>query len=247
MWGRPTWPPPEARDSEWFLRTPGWLTQEAPPEQEGSTTYRADPDDPAPSSTGVCYTVTRLAAGGTKRISTNGAWNQVEGPHLYGCQPPYLPLAARQDILVFQTEPLEGEIVVAGHPVVELWIASDAPDTDFIAKLVDVYPPSADYPAGFALGVAEGVQRAKFRNGFERAELLTPGEVYLVRVLLRPVANRFAKGHRLRLDVTSASWPHFDVNTHTGRNPSEDFERRPAINTVFHNTAYPSRLVLPVL
>jgi uncharacterized protein len=239
------WPPPEAREEPWFLGAPGRLTREAPQEPEAASSYRADPDAPAPSSTGVCYTVTRLPQGGTKRINTNGAWNQVEGPHLYGCEPPYLPLAARQDVLVFQTEPLEEDLIVVGHPIAELWIASDAPDTDFVAKLVDVHPPSADYPAGMALGVSEGIQRAKFRHGFERPELLTPGEVSLVRLLLRPLANRFLKGHRLRLDLTSSSWPHFDVNTHTGRNPSEDWERRVAINTVFHCPEHPSRLLLP--
>ncbi|MBM4047356.1 MAG: CocE/NonD family hydrolase [Planctomycetes bacterium] len=239
--------PPKATEEAWFLRTAGRLTKDAPSEADSSTSYVADPDNPAPSSTGVCYTVTRLAAGGTKRINTNGAWNQVEGPHLYGCKPPYLPLSARQDILVFQTEPLAEDIVIAGHPVVELWIASDAPDTDFVAKLIDVYPPSPNYPTGFALGVSEGIQRAKFRNGFDRAELLTPGKVTLVRVQLRPLANRFLKGHRIRLDLTSSSWPHFDPNTHTGRNPSEDHERRAALNTVFHSAAHSSRLVLPVL
>ena len=150
-------------------------------------------------------------------------------------------------MLVFQTEPLPEDLVVAGHPVVELWISSDAPDTDFVAKLVDVHPSSPDYPAGFALGVSEGVQRAKFRRGCEREELLTPGEVVLVRVLLRPLANRFVQGHRLRLDITGSSWPHFDVNTHTGRNPSTDWERRVAINTIHHDGKHPSRLLLPVM
>ncbi len=241
------WPPPEAQEEQYFLGIGDRLSREAPTEAAACSTYHTDPANPAPSSTGVCYTVARLAAGGTRRISTNGAWNQVEGPHLFGCHPPYLPLAARADILVFQTEPLAEDLVVAGNPVVELWIASDAPDTDFIAKLIDVYPSSADYPAGFALGVTEGVQRAKFRNSLAAPELLTPGEVTLVRVLLRPLANRFLQGHRLRLDITGTSWPHFDRNTHTGRNPATDYECRAAVNTIFHEAAHPSRLLLPVL
>ncbi len=240
------WPPPETAESRWFLSSGGGLVTAAPPEAEASTRYRTEPDDPAPSSTGVCYTVTRLPEGGTKRINPNGAWNQTEGPHLYGCRPPHLPLATRPDVLVFATDPLDEDLVVVGHPVVELWGATDAPDADFVAKLVDVYPPSADYPGGFALGVSEGVQRAKFRNGFERPEPLEPGQIALVRIQLRPLANRFVRGHRLRLDLTGSSWPHFDVNTHTGRNPSTDFEKRPATNTVFHCAAYPSSLILPV-
>lgn len=245
--GADLWPPKEAAPQAWFLRDGGRLSREAPEEKGAVASFQSDPNDPAPSSAGVCYTVTRLAQGGTKRVSINGAWNQVEGPHLHGCAPPYLPLAARRDLLVFQSEPLAEDLVVAGHPLVELWISSDAPDVDFVARLSDVYPPSAAYPGGFALGVAEGVQRAKFRNGFEKPDLLTPGEVCLVRVLLRPLANRFVKGHRIRLDVTGSSWPHFDVNTHTGRNPSEDHERRVAANTVFHGAGRASRLLLPIL
>ena len=240
------WPPPGASETQLHLHAGGSLQAEAPADEQAASSYRADPDDPVPSSTGVCYTVTRLPEGGTRRISTNGAWNQVEGPHLHGCEPPYLPLAARGDVLVFETEPLDEDLVAVGHPVVELWISSDAPDTDFVAKLVDVYPPSPDYPAGFALGVSEGIQRAKFRHGCAQAELLTPGEVVLVRVLLRPLANRFVRGHRLRLDLTSSSWPHFDPNTHTGRNPAEDYERRVALNTIHHCAKYPSRLLLPL-
>jgi len=246
-WARADHWPPESREVALHLHAGGGLNADAPAGDEAASSFRADPDDPVPSSTGVCYTTTRLREGGNRRISTNGAWNQVEGPHLHGCTAPFLPLAARDDVLVFQTEPLSEDLVVAGHPVVELWISSDAPDTDFVAKLVDVHPSSPDYPAGFALGVSEGVQRAKFRRGCEREELLTPGEVVLVRVLLRPLANRFVQGHRLRLDITGSSWPHFDVNTHTGRNPSTDWERRVAINTIHHDGKHPSRLLLPVM
>ena len=239
------WPPRDIPLAPWYLRAGGGLSEKAPKEEAASTTYRSDPDDPAPSSTGVCYTVTRLAAGGTKRVSTNGAWDQVEGPHLCGAKPPYLPLESRQDVLVFQTGPLARDVEVTGHPVVELWVSSDAPDTDFVAKLIDVYPPSPACARGFALGVAEGIQRAKFRNGFERPELLTPGRTYLVRIEMRPLANLFKKGHRLRVEITSSSWPHFDVNTHTGRNPSEDYERRAALNTVYHEREHASRILLP--
>jgi len=236
------WVPEDVKPRSYYLQSGGGLSVEPPPEGASSTTYRADPADPAPSSTGVCYTMDSVVG----RINRNGAWDQVEGPHLHGCEPPYLPLSARNDILVFRTEPLEHDLEVTGHPIVELWIATDAPDTDFVAKLIDVYPPSPACPRGFALGVSEGIRRAKFRNGPEKPELLTPGEVYLVQVRLRPLANLFKQGHRLRLDVASSSWPHFDVNTHTGRNPSADWERRVALNTVFHQAGRASRLILPV-
>ncbi|MBI3948258.1 MAG: CocE/NonD family hydrolase [Armatimonadetes bacterium] len=242
----PAWPPANVTMTAWHLHPGGGLATAAPEAGPAATTFRADPDDPAPSSTGVCYTATRLVGGGSRRINPNGLWDQVEGPHLHGVQPPYLPLEARSDVLVFQTGPLARDLEMAGHPVVELCISSDAPDTDFVAKLIDVYPPSPASPGGIALGLSEGIRRAKFRNGCERPELLTPGEVYRVRIELRPLAARLKAGHRLRVDITSSSWPHFDVNTHTGRNPSEDHERRVAHNTVYHAKEHPSRLLLPV-
>ena len=236
------WPVEDVNLELRHLQPGGGLATEAPKDEASSTTYRADPADPAPSSTGVCYTMSH----GVGRINTNGAWDQVEGPHLHSAEPPYLPLSARHDVLVFQTEPLSHDLEVTGHPAVELWISTDVPDTDFVAKLIDVYPPSADYPQGFALGLSEGIQRAKFRNGFDKPELLTPGQLYQVRIEMRPLANLFEQGHRLRVDITSSSWPNFDVNTHTGRNPSEDYEARVAHNTIYHEKAHSSRILLPI-
>lgn len=241
------WPPSEASSTPYYFQAGGQLMSDAPIQGDSSVTYTADPDDPVPSSTGVCYTVARMAEGGSRRISTNGAWEQVEGPHLFGVEPPYLPLCSRNDVVVFQTEPLEHDLEVTGHPVVELWVSTDAPDADFVAKLIDVYPPSEDYPCGFALGVSEGVRRAKFRNGFEQPEPLTPGEIYRIRIELRPLSNLFRAGHRLRVDLTSSSFPHFDVNTHTGRNPSDDYERRIAQHTIYLEKGHPSRILLPVM
>ena len=92
----------------------------------------------------------------------------------------------------------------------------------------------------------EGILRARFRQGYERPVLLTPGEPALLRVELRAVSNLFRAGHRLRVDIHRQRWPHFDVNTHTGRNPSADTERRRAQVSVHHSEAHPSRLLLPI-
>jgi putative CocE/NonD family hydrolase len=237
--------PPECEPLALNLKEGARLSEELPTVESSSTSYQSNPEDPCPSSTGVTYTVTRLSAGATRRINTNGAWNQMEGCHLYGVDEPFLPLESRRDVLVFQTEPLADDLKAVGHPVVELWVCSDAPDCDFVAKIVDLYPPSEDHPLGFAVGISEGIQRAKFRNGNENPELMSPGEVYQIRIEMRPLANLFKIGHRIRLDLTSSSWPHFDINTHTGRNPSEDHERRIAHNTIFHEKNSASRLLLP--
>jgi predicted acyl esterase len=93
--------------------------------------------------------------------------------------------------------------------------------------------------------VSEGILRAKFRGGFDVGELLEPGEVCRLRVDLRAVANVFSAGHRIRLDVTSSSWPHVDTNTHTGRNPATDHDACPALHTIHHEGTHRSLLVLP--
>ncbi|MED5199236.1 MAG: CocE/NonD family hydrolase C-terminal non-catalytic domain-containing protein, partial [Gemmatimonadota bacterium] len=103
-----------------------------------------------------------------------GGFDQVESPEFYVCKPPYLPLGSRRDVLVFQTEPLESSVEVTGPIEVKLWVSSSAPDTDFTAKLIDVYPPSGWYPMGYALNLTDSIMRLRYRNGPEEADFLSP-------------------------------------------------------------------------
>jgi putative CocE/NonD family hydrolase len=119
-------------------------------------------------------------------------------------------------VLVFTTPPLDENLEIVGPVTLRLWIASDVPDTDFTAKLLDVYPPSTDYPHGFAMNLTEGLPRMRYRDSWERPALMTPGEVYPIEIMLFPIANRFCRGHRLRLDISSSNFPHFDVNPNSG-------------------------------
>ena len=98
-----------------------------------------------------------------------------------------------------------------------LRIASSAPDTDFTAKLIDVYPPNEDYPDGYDMLINDSIIRCRYRNGFEREELMEPGEEYEVTILLPPTSNLFAAGHRIRIDVSSSNFPRLDRNPNTGR------------------------------
>ena len=150
-------------------------------------------------------------------------------------------------MLVFQTEPLEEEVEVTGPISVRLWIASSAADTDFTAKLLDVYPPSQDYPEGYALNLTDGILRCKFRNSWEEPELLEPGEVYAVTIELMPTSNLFVTGHRIRMDVSSSNFPRFDVNGNTGENPALSPVKVPAQNRVFHDPGRPSHVMLPII
>ena len=176
-----------------------------------------------------------------------GGFDQRETPEFYGSRPPYLPLAARPDVLVFQTELLTDELEVTGPISVNLWVSSSVVDTDFTAKLLDVYPPTQDYPEGYALNLTDGILRAKFRDSWERPELLQPGQVYSLSIQLLPTSNLFVRGHRVRLDVSSSNFPRFDVNGNTGENPGISPVRILARNTIYHSLDYPSHMVLPLI
>ena len=149
-------------------------------------------------------------------------------------------------MLVFQTEPLREPTEVTGPIEVHLWVATSAVDTDFTAKLIDVYPPSAWYPQGYALNLTDSIARLRYRNGRERGELVKPGEPVQVTLTLYPTSNLFMPGHRIRLDVSSSNFPRFDVNPNTGEAIGRERRRVVADNTVFHERGRESRVVLPI-
>jgi len=112
-----------------------------------------------------------------------------------------IPLSARNDVLVFQTLPLEEDIEVTGEITVKLWASTDGFDTDFTAKLVDVHPPTPDFPGGFDMNIADGIVRGRFRQGLDAERLMEPGKVYPITIKLYPTSNVFRKGHRIRVDL----------------------------------------------
>ena len=136
---------------------------------------------------------------------------------------------------------------MTGAVIVKLWTASSAVDTDFTAKLLDVYPPSLDYPEGYALNLTDGIIRTKFRDSWENPELMEPGKAYPLILQLPPTSNLFVTGHRIRLDLSSSNFPRFDVNPDTGENPASARGKLPAWNTIFHNATRPSHMLLPLV
>ena len=119
-------------------------------------------------------------------------------------------------MLTFQTPPLQDDIEVTGPIEMHLFASSSAVDTDFTAKLIDVYPPDGSSADERAFNITDSIVRARFRNGWEKEELMTPGEIYEFVFELYPTSNVFRKGHRVRLDISSSNWPRFDVNPNTG-------------------------------
>jgi len=120
-------------------------------------------------------------------------------------------------------------------------------DTDFTAKLIDVYPPSEDWPEGFDLNLTDGIVRARYRDSPERQTLMEPGEVYEITVEPFPTANLFQAGHRIRVDISSSNYPRFDLNPNTGEPLGRATRMIPADNTIYHDAARPSHVVLPIV
>jgi putative CocE/NonD family hydrolase len=165
--------------------------------------------------------------------------DQVCSPKVLGCRDDS-PLNKRLDVLSSTSPPLEENVDVTGMVRATLWIASDAVDTDFTAKLIDVYPD------GTALHITDGQMRARYRNQHTKPELLEPGKVYQVVINLGSVSNLFVKGHRIRLDISSSNFPKFEPNPNTAEPAGKWTKRVKANNTVYMGGRQASYVELPV-
>ena len=126
-------------------------------------------------------------------------------------------------------------------------MASDAPDTDFTAKLIDLYPPNKDYPRGYALNISDSIFRMRYRDSWEHPKMMQQGEVYQMTITLYPTSNLFVVGHRIRLDISSSNFPRFDVNPNTGEPLGQNTRSQVAQNTTHHSSDYPSHVLLPIV
>jgi len=222
------WPPPAMRPVAYYLHSGGRANSLAgdgrlgvdPPREEPPDHYLYDPRDPVPTrGGGLC------------------CWPAAVPPGAYDQR----PVEARPDVLLYSTPPLAEAIELAGPVTVRLWAASSAPDTDFTAKLVDVAPD------GYARNLTDGIIRARYRAGTRVATPIEPGRVYEYAIDLWATSNVFPAGHRVRLEVSSSNFPRFDRNANTGRAFGTDAELRPALQTVCHDSARASHVVLPVV
>jgi hypothetical protein len=191
-----------------------------PPENAIVDSFVYDPATPVPTRGGnVCCTGIETGAGGYDQST----------------------IEMRNDVLVYTSAPLEEAIEVTGYLEVVLYVSSDAKDTDFTAKLVDVYPD------GRAFNLQEGAKRMRFRESLRRKVWMEEGEVYEIHLDLHATSNYFDKGHRVRLDVSSSNFPRWSRNMNTGGNNYDESEGIPANNTIHHSAEYPSHVVLPVV
>lgn len=233
------WPVPGTEFRAYYLHHDGTLRNAPPGEIDAALTFDFDPGNPVPTIGGA------VTSG--EPLMVPGAYDQRTSDKICGARAPFLPLEARRDILVFETPPLAEDIEITGPIAVRLWISSSAPDTDFTAKLIDWHPPNADYPQGYAMNLTDGILRCRYRRSWEHPQMLAPGEVAEIVIEPMPTSNLFKKGRRIRLDISSSNFPHFDVNPNTGEAEGRAQRMQIAANTVHTNRQHASHIVLPVV
>jgi putative CocE/NonD family hydrolase len=193
----------------------------AAPANDSADNFTYDPMNPVTSYGGnVCCTGNAV---------TGGAFDQRK-------------MEERPDILVYTSEPFQEGVEVSGPITPMLYVSSDAKDTDFTVKVIDVYPD------GTAYNLDETIQRARYRDGYDRPPVwMEPGKVYKVAMQPMTTSNYFAAGHRIRIEVSSSNFPRFDRNLNTGGNNYDESKGVVAHNTVHHSKQYPSQVTLTVV
>jgi putative CocE/NonD family hydrolase len=221
------WPLARAHETRYFLhsekgansvRGDGTLST-VKPTAESSDSYVYDPSNP---------------------VSTIGGPLCCDGQHLPAGPRDQRPNEARDDVLVYSTPAFDQDTEVTGPVSAELFARSSAVDTDFTAKLVDVFPD------GFAQNLTEGIVRASYRESQIKPELLNPGQTYKFEIDLWSTGNVFRKGHKLRLEISSSNFPRFDRNLNTGVNAETGSRYVSATNTIYHDAEHASALILPI-
>ena len=212
------WPLERARNTPFYIRANGELSTDQPTATEPPDTYTYDPRNPVPTRGGALLMAPEFPPGPFDQRS----------------------IEARTDVLTYTTPPLERDTEVTGPVRIRLWACSSAPDTDFVGRLVDVYPD------GRAYNLTDGIVRARFRDG-SPANLLEPGRPYAFDIDLWSTSNVFKTGHRIRLQVCSSNFPRWDRNPNTGHPFGQDDEVCVAEQTILHDRDHPSQVVLPLV
>lgn len=213
------WPVPGTRFAKLYLHGDASLSF-APPGAAARHSFTYDPAAPVPSLGGhTCCTGLDTEAGGYDQRA----------------------IEQRDDVLVYTSAVLEQGIEVTGPLELILQVSSSAPDTDFTAKLVDVYPD------GRAFNIEEGALRMRYRDGFDKDLRMRPGESYEIRLDLHVTSNYFGPGHRIRLEVSSSNFPRWERNLNTGGNNYDERDYVVAENSLHLSAAQPSYIVLPII
>lgn len=222
------WPLTDAKTTKYYLHSSGQANSTSgdgklslnTPQSEKADAFLYNPLDPVPTVGGPLCCEDSYFSGGPRDQRS---------------------VEKRQDILIYNTEPFLKDTEITGQIGLDLYATSSAVDTDFTAKLVDVWPN------GYAQNLTEGILRARYRDSQAAPSPLVPGNVYKLHIDLSSTGNVFQKGHVLRLEISSSNFPRFDRNLNTGEDQARNSQSVKAKNTVLHDAEHPSVLLLPVV
>ena len=229
-----SWPPKEARPVSYYLDSDGGANTRM---GDGRLTTTKPAKAAADRFTYDPLTPVRTLGGGTWCCYSRSVLDTVEPAGAYDQSGTEM----RADVLVYTTPPLTHAVEVTGPVTVTLYLSSDRKDTDLTIKLLDVSPD------GKAYNLDETIQRVRWREGWDHPVFMTPGQVYKVELSPLTTGNAFAAGHRIRIEVSSSNFPHFERNLNTGGNNYDEKDPLVAHNVIHHGAQYPSSIVLPVL
>ena len=223
-----SWPLKRARETSYFLHSGGKANSSA---GDGALTLKASLNE---ASDSFLYDP-------AKPVPTVGGPLCCDGEHLKGGPLDQRTVEVRNDVLVYSTPPVEQDTEVTGPIKLTLFAKSSAVDTDFTAKLVDVWPN------GFEQNLTEGILRARYKDSRSEARPITPGTAYRYEIDMWSTSNVFLKGHTIRVEISSSNFPRFDRNLNTGKDQTTDPAMVKATNTVLHDEQHPSVLLLPIV
>ena len=228
----PDWPLARARTTSLYLASEGaanglsgggaleWRMDRAKTAETASDSFTYDPRNPVPTRGGAVCCDPKIFP-----------WGPID----------QRPVEKRKDVLVYTSARLKQDLEVTGPIRVLLYASTSAPDTDFTAKLVDVFPN------GEARNLTDGILRMRYRGGLEKAETAAPGKVYPLTIDAGVTSNVFLAGHSIRIEVSSSNFPRFDRNPNTGRAFADETALKKAQQVIYHSRVYPSRVLLPVV
>ena len=252
------WPPVDTITQNFYLHSDQLLNNLRPDVEESWSELRYDPSNPLPTVSANTSSLNEIMIPPLRtpvatpitlmRVQViQGGSDQVTTPEVLGATEPYGPLENREDVLMFESVSLDKDIEITGPIEARLFMESDAPDTDLFVMIQDEYPKSTDWPDGYKLNISDGIFRVRYREGLATPKLLDDSGPVEVQFSLYPTSNLVKQGHKIRVLVSSSSFPRFDPNPNTGEEIGRHTRTQIANNIIHHSANYPSHVAISVI
>ena len=263
------WPISKTIEKKLFLTKEGLLQDKKEKNNSTKLSYIYNPNNPVPTIGGPIvgmFEILKPNEGGPnldvipnyldqwafmknyiREILPAGGFHQEETSKDFSSRRPFQLLEDRDDVLSFETLSFETKVNVVGVIKIELYVSSEAFDTDFTVKVIDVYPPFDQYPRGYHLNLTDTIFRMRYRDGYHTEIMMKENKIYKININLWPISNVFKINHKIRIDISSSNFPRFDVNPNTGELIGKHTKMIKTRNTLWMTRDYPSNIQIPTL